>query len=528
MPRLHSFTTAMAGICFALAPLAWSQAVPPAAPAPVAPAVSERLGRTTPRGTVVGFISAVEKEDYARAARYMDTTLTGEALEELANHLAYLINHGGLGRVSDSAEGSDQDGVPEDTERIATVAVPDAPLNLEVVRAVRDDRPVWIFSAETLRGVPAAYEYTSAVPVNKNLPGFLTRAMWLSVPLWKYLALLAGFGAAYLLAMALRPLMRHFLRDWAREQPAPDRHRQVNRVTRPVGLLLWLILTEVIVGMADLPYLARQGWYSIVSKIGVAVIAWVVMAIVQAGAATYRWRIETQGHPQLTALVRLGERTIQVLCAFFALLIVLKLAGFDISTMLAGLGVGGLAVAFAAQRSLENLFGGISVILDEAIRVGDECQIGDRTGKVVDIGMRSTRFRTDERTIMTVPNGQLAGMTLDNITMRDMIAFRHVLGVRMDGSNGRLEALLQALGDLLANDPRVDPFRRRARLTRLDAQSMDILLTGYIRCQDVTVFLEIQEDILLKSLRLLDAHGAVLAAPQRTVAIASSSDPVHT
>jgi MscS family membrane protein len=464
----------------------------------------------------------VERGDYARAGEYLETTATGNALEELAVHLAYVVNNGGLGRVSDSAEGSDQNGVPSNRERLAVIPGLERPLNLELIRVVQGGEPMWLFSAGSLRGVPQAYEYLSAVSINRKLPPFLIQPMWLSVPLWKYLALAVGFLLAYVLTMAARPLMRRTLHYWAKDQPAPDRDRQVQRVITPLGILLWLVLTEIIAVLSDLPYLARQAWYSIVSKIGVAVIAWLVLAVVQAGAATYRWRVETKGRPQITAIVRMVERTIQVLCIFFAILIVLKLAGLDVSTMLAGLGVGGLAVAFAAQKTLENLFGGVSVILDQSIRVGDECRIGDRKGFVIDIGMRSTRFRTDERTILTVPNGQLAAMTLDNVTMQDMHRFRHVLGIRMAAGNGRLEELLESLRELLAGDPRIDAYRRRVRLIRLEAQSMEIQLTCYVGCADIGTFMEIQEGLLLSSLRILDAHGAALSAPLRPVTVTPS------
>jgi MscS family membrane protein len=141
--------------------------------------------------------------------------------------------------------------------------------------------------------------------------------------------------------------------------------------------------------------------------------------------------------------------------------------------------------------------------------------------------MRSTRFRTVERTVMTVPNGQLATMTLDNVTKRDLVWFRHVLGIRMDTGNGRLEQLLTALRELLANDPFVDPFRRRVSLTRLDAQSLDVELNCYVRVVDMEAFLPVQEGLLLKSLRILDAHEAVLAAPLRGVVLARGEDPAE-
>jgi len=106
-----------------------------------------------------------------------------------------------------------------------------------------------------------------------------------------------------------------------------------------------------------------------------------------------------------------------------AILAILAVLGFNLTTVLAGLGIGGIAIAFAAQKTLENLFGGISVLADEVIRVGDYCRFGDRSGTVEDISLRSTRVRTDARTELSIPNGTLATMSIENFTRRDKIQF---------------------------------------------------------------------------------------------------------
>src|ERR1700734_4246148 len=108
--------------------------------------------------------------------------------------------------------------------------------------------------------------------------------------------------------------------------------------------------------------------------------------------------------------------------------------GFNMTTALAGLGIGGIAVAFAAQKTLENLFGGVSLLADEVIRVGDVCRFGDRTGTVEDISLRSTRIRTPERSALSIPNGSLATMNIENLSRRDKILFNTKLGLRYETS----------------------------------------------------------------------------------------------
>jgi MscS family membrane protein len=267
---------------------------------------------------------------------------------------------------------------------------------------------------------------------DRHLPPFLSRPAWLFVPLWKYLALAVGFLLGALAVYALLPLLGRVSLRFFAKQTASEGRQLVKRVARPLSALVWLALAQAMVVMAGLPLLARERWYEIASKLGIAGFVWLILAIVNVTALAYRWRIDRSESVETMAVVRLIQRTVNFVCIFIGVVLVLRLAGYDVSAFVAGLGVGGLAIAFAAQKTLENLFGGIMLILDKPIRVGDQCRIGDSLATVQDIGLRSTRLRTSERTIMTVPNGQFSTMILDNLTMRDIIQFRHVLGIQME------------------------------------------------------------------------------------------------
>src|SRR4030088_1420834 len=105
-------------------------------------------------------------------------------------------------------------------------------------------------------------------------------------------------------------------------------------------------------------------------------------------------------------------------------------------------GIGGLAVGFGAQKTIENLFGGVAVLGDEVIRVGDVCRFGDRAGTVEDIGLRSTRVRTEERTLLAIPNGTVATINIENLSRRDKILFKTVLGLNTDTSADHLRYVL--------------------------------------------------------------------------------------
>ena len=480
-----------------------------------APSPSDPLGRETPRGTVVGFLAAVESRDFDRANQFLSTSKKGDALSELSVQLRYVLNssHFRLKDLSDQPEGTAQPGLSKGVERIGVVQDSDGSVNLEPSRVQRGQEWIWIFSSDTLRKTPSAYEFLKEASFDRHLPPFLTRPMWLFVPLWKYLALALGFLLASAATFAFLPLLGRLMLRWFPNQSVSQGERLAKCVTTPLGVLVWLVLTQVMVVASELPLLARQRWYAIVTRLGIAVIVWLVLAIVSVSMLAYRWRMDRAGRTEIMAVVRLAQRAVSFLCIAFGVVVILRLAGYDVSTFVAGLGIGGVALAFAAQKTLENLFGGVSVILDKSIRVGDECRIGDSLATVVDIGIRSTRLRTLDRTMMTVPNGQFASMILDNFSMRDMIRFRHVLGVRMETTVDQLEQLLEELRALLAGEPMVDPSSCRVRLIRLDGRSLDIELLCLIKTRILAEFLGVQESLLLRSLRILAAQGASLASP---------------
>src|SRR5204863_9966777 len=181
-----------------------------------------------------------------------------------------------------------------------------------------------------------------------------------------------------------------------------------------------------------------------------------LLSLVSIGATVYRWRMENTGQTDTTALVRLIERSIHLVCIFLGAVVLLHAMGFNISAVLAGLGVGGIAIAFAAQKTLENLFGGLSVLGDEVIRVGDTCRFGDRIGTVEDISLRSTRIRTPDRTELSIPNGSLATMNVENFSRRDKIMFNTKLGLRYDTSPDQMRYVLAQVRRLLYEHPKVE------------------------------------------------------------------------
>ena len=205
--------------------------------------------------------------------------------------------------------------------------------------------------------------------------------------------------------------------------------------------------------------------------------------------------------------------------AFFALgLILLRRAGVNVSAMLAGLGIGGIALALAAQNALADLFGGITIISRETIRVGDYCRVGDQTGTIEDIGLSSTRLRTLDRTVVSIPNSKIASMSSENFTLRDVFWFHQFLTLRMDTPETQVEQVLSTVKSLMQQSPGVvADGSARANLVEMQGGSYKVELFAYLRAANYSEFLIRQQELLLKLLTAVAEMGVRLAFPSQTM-----------
>ncbi len=212
-------------------------------------------------------------------------------------------------------------------------------------------------------------------------------------------------------------------------------------------------------------------------------------------------------------LIRIGARIVGSLLGVWIVIAVLRDLGADLLPLIAGLGVGGLAVALAAQRTFANFLGGFLLYLNKPVRVGDFCLFGDgKMGTVEEIGLLSTRIRTLERSLLTIPNADFSEYELDNLATRDRRLFKTVLGLRYETSPRQLRYVIAKLRELLENHPKVEP-EPRVRFIELGAYSLDVEINAYLRCQDQSVYLAIREDLLMQIVDLVEEAGTEFAFP---------------
>ena len=256
---------------------------------------------------------------------------------------------------------------------------------------------------------------------------------------------------------------------------------------------------------------------TIAKGLSVVAVIWLVARLVDVASNAIEKRLVAQGQAIAMSVVPLGRRALKAVHVFIATLAILQNFGFNVTSVIAGLGIGGLAFALAAQKSIENLFGGITLIADRPVQVGDFCRFGDRVGTVEEVGLRSTRVRTLDRTLVTIPNADFSSMEIENFAKRDRIWFNTTLGVRYETTADQMRFLLLELKKLLVGHPRVHPDPARVRFAGFGAFSLDIEIFAYVMTRDINDFLAVREDLLLRMIDIVEKSGTGFAFPSQTI-----------
>jgi MscS family membrane protein len=487
-------------------------------------AAADPLGRETPSGTVLGFLQAAQAGNYKNAADYLQMSAARRQSlgPDLAKKLKVLMDRafvGNLRRLSTRPEGTPDNGVI-DQQTIGTFssAESDVPVLLVRVSGANSGK-IWLFSAETLSKVPELYDNLQAHSIEKELPQSLVGNLFLGLALWQWIALLVAIPVAIGIGWVVVLLLALPRRLWLHYRNRPNLH-SYSQLSRPMLVFFSAIAHLVIASYLGLPLLPRL-YYS--RTIGVLVTIgffWFLLRATSLVMQRLQVHAISAGRTGTGTLMVLGERLIKALVVIVAALAILGAIGFNLTTVLAGVGIGGIAIAFAAQKTLENLFGGISVLADEVIRVGDTCRFGDQVGTVEDISLRSTRIRTPERTQLSIPNGALAAMNVENLTRRDKILFNPTLRIRCETSPDQLRYLLAQLRRLLYEHAKIEHESARIRFAAIDSSALNLEVFSYVLTRDFAEFTAIREDVLLRMLEIVEKSGSGLGFPSSTVYMA--------
>ena len=285
---------------------------------------------------------------------------------------------------------------------------------------------------------------------------------------------------------------------------------------KPIRLLLLAFIIHWTISRVGLSLFAWQIWSSTATVITIAASVWLLILVTGWIERYVRRLLVRRQITGATAIVRLVRGVIDLLFIVAGVLVTLYRFGWDPTAFLTGLGLGGIAVALAAQRTLENVVGGVCLILDRVVRLGDTIALGDIQGTIEAIGLRSTRIRTLDRTVVSVPNGQMANMTLENFSTRDKFWFHPILALRCGTTAAQIRTVIYGIGSLLEQSRDVAPDSVRVHFRRFTQASFEVEVFAYVLGRDWKQFLEIQERLLLCITECFESAGVQIAVPLQT------------
>jgi len=477
------------------------------------------LNRDSPQASLTAFLAACHARDFQRAWRYIDLRKLPADRRlndgtQLARQLQQILERDvqfDVGALCGNPEGS-----PAGTnqERIDTFSVGGKTLELQLERVtLRSGAKVWLVSSASVDLIPRIARLASDSPIEKYLPEPLVSWKFMDTPVWRWMALLLLAAALALLSMLFARLALLWMEPALKRIAPRMSFGLLDVLVGPLRLLLAVAGFRAGLEWIDPSPAVRLYMERGAGLLFFCALAWLAMRVTDLLIIRIRAVLAAKHQTFSYSVLPLASRVLKITIITVTATALLSNWGYNTGAILAGLGVGGVALALAAQKTVENLFGGVAVITDRPVTIGDFCRFGDQVGTVEDIGLRSTRIRTLNRTLLTVPNGQFSSMPLENFSKRDKMWFHLMLNLRRDTTSDQVRTLLESITKSLRQNPKVETGPLPVRFVGVGTYSLDLEVFAYVLTRDGDEFMRIQQELFLWILDEVEAVGTGLAVP---------------
>ena len=481
----------------------------------------DEFGRGSPRGTVKGYLAACREGDYEKAANYLDLRRIPGDGPTVARQLQIILSRTlwvDVDVLSQEHAGRSNDGLPPYRDRLGTINKKAGKVDILLQSVPREDGvTIWKIAGVTVAQVPDLYNEFGYGGLEHFLPKIFFELQFLDIALWQWIGLLVLVLLAAVVSWFLTVFVVRLLGTVVAFTKTTIDDKMRVEAAGPIRLAIAVLLFRTGLVPMGLGVKATEFISSLLSALFIVAVTWLLLRVTNVLSSVVEERLVGRGEVGAMGLVPPGRKFVKAIVVIFAFVAILSNFGFNVAALLAGLGVGGIAVALAAQRTIENLFGGIVLYTDQPVRVGDFCRFGDKLGTIEEIGIRSTRIRTLDHTVITVPNAKFSNMELDNITARERIRLLAVVTVRYETTPDQLRYILVEIRKLLYSHERVISDTPRVRFINFGAYSLDIEVVTYINTTDWAEFLGIREDIFLRIMDIIKASGTGFAFPSQTL-----------
>ncbi len=473
---------------------------------------------------MAAFLAAAGRGQWDRASRYLDIRADAARQRELAERLKGVLDSRRLldfDTLSGASEGSTDDGLPAQVEQIAELPLDGTVRPVRLVRKTDDEGAYWAFSPSTVSRIDGWYRELPDRWIRDRLAGGRGEFLLLDGPFgllrWQLLALPVLAVLSWLAGRILRAVSQPVLQMLTTRSRNRWDDQLAASIGPPVTLAFSLIVFAIGCNSLQLTRAALV-WVNAGVRAGLVVALfwglWRSIGVFVTFTLSRGW---ARTNPSTLSLLTVGSNILRGAVVVLGILAVIGAVGYPVSTLLAGLGIGGLALAFGAQKTVENVFGSMALAVDQPLRVGDFVKVEDFVGTVEDIGLRSTRFRTLDRTVVSIPNGKLADQRLESFQLRDRMRLATTIGLTYDTTREQMQAVLRGLEDVLRSHPHIWPDAVVVKFKEFGASSLDIEVMAWFQVPTWGEFQTCREEVLLEFMRVVEEAGSSFAFPTRTV-----------
>lgn len=489
----------------------------------------DELDRGVPRSSFLGFMKAAEQGDYERAANYLDLRYLPYDMDiedgpKLARQFKIVLDRAlwvDTEVLSTDPAGHGGDGLYHSRDMIGSVEIEDRKVELLLQRVPReaDGVLIWKFANVTVNKIPELLEEFGFGPVGERLSKILPSGQFLGLYLWQWIMAIGILLIAYCIVYIPTKIIAVVICRRKTELS----ERVAAFICGPVRFLITLMIGGANVELIHPTVKARVIMNT--QTLSITICVWAAISLIGIFRDLFVIRLKQKGSETSIVLLVPIIRVAQFMVVVVGVLIWFENLGFKATTLLTGLGIGGLAIALATQKSIENLIGAITLFISAPVKIGDFGRFGDVMGTVEQIGLRYTDIRTLNRTLVHIPNAIFADMKLENFHDREKIRFHPKISLSRKTTPDQIRFILVEVRKMLYSHPAVDPIPARVRFKEFGTHSLDISIFVYILRTNYSEYMEVAEDLNLRIMDIIRQAGTELAVPVQNVWFEKNSPP---
>ncbi len=487
--------------------------------------VPDAYGRDTPRSTVLGFISALGTNDYMLASNYINTSTTTSPTI-LVKQFKQALDAGGRFhpdlQINNTPQGDLTADRPPNQERVGSIKIGDKKVPLILERVVSDKgEQYWQFSNITLSAIPSVLKNTSPTLIERYTVTGLENDKIFGYQLTDLIAALVltiiSFILTYILVWLCYHLLAFVYSNVRRHQPPLP-----SAVILPLTIVIMALTLSEIMVYAGLSVALREPLNRFVEIASWVALTWLLLQMVDVVFTRAVDLSYKRNYIERVSVIGLMRKLVKAVLLIVAIILIFGNLGFDLTTGIAALGIGGLALALGAQKTIENLVGSVVVVADAPVSIGDYCKFETFEGTVMDVGIRSSRVRTLNRTIVTVPNGDFSSIPIENFAARDMFRFFHQLYIKRSTNVNLVYEMMKAVNQLLDKHHLTNQQWNQVYIIELRQDCYVIQLQAYIDATKITEFYDRQNLLLIDVLNKVEEYSVEHALPTQELVISQS------